>query len=105
MPEFYSQFSVGQIVHHKLYDYRGVIVDVDPIFSGTEEWYEQMALTRPPRDKPWYYVLVHDAVYTAYAAEQNLEPDLLLEPINHPAIDDYFAGFKDGIYVPREAKN
>lgn len=105
MIDFCSKFAVGQRVHHKLYDYRGVIVDVDPIFSGTEEWYEQMALTRPPRDKPWYYVLVHDAVYTAYAAEQNLEADTSSEPIKHPEINDYFGGFKDGVYIIKRPCN
>ena len=56
-----ARFRVGQPVHHKRFDYRGVIVDVDPAFAGTEEWYQVMATSRPPRDRPWYHVLVHDA--------------------------------------------
>ncbi|MGI9303895.1 MAG: heat shock protein HspQ, partial [Gammaproteobacteria bacterium] len=51
-----AAFSVGQIVHHKLFDYRGVIYDVDPHFQGTDEWYEEVAKSRPPRNKPWYHV-------------------------------------------------
>ncbi len=105
MVAFESKFAVGQLIHHKLYDYRGVLVDVDPLFSGTEEWYEQMALTRPPRNEPWYYVLVHGAVHTAYAAEQNLEPDSSEEPINHPEVNDYFCRFENGLYIIRRSSN
>ena len=54
-----AQFSVGDLVHHKLFDYRGVIVDVDPEFQLTEEWYETVARSKPPKDRPWYHVLVH----------------------------------------------
>ena len=61
MPETVAQFRPGQLIHHKLFDYRGVVVDVDPIFQGSEEWYQQMAQSRPPKAKPWYHVLVHNA--------------------------------------------
>lgn len=56
-----AKFRPGQLVHHRLFDYRGVVVDADPEFQGTEEWYEVMARSRPPRDRPWYHVLVHGA--------------------------------------------
>jgi len=98
-------FSVGQLVQHKLFDYRGVIIDVDPCFEGTEEWYNTVALSRPPRDEPWYHVLVNGAVHRTYAAECNLEPDPIGEPIEHPEIDNFFSDFKDGVYVPRQRKN
>jgi heat shock protein HspQ len=54
-----AKFSIGQLVHHRLFDYRGVIVDVDAVFLGSEEWYEQVAKSKPPKDQPWYHVLVH----------------------------------------------
>ncbi len=105
MSEMQAQFRVGQLVHHKLFDYRGVIIDVDPEFQGTEEWYKTMARSRPPKDRPWYYVLVHNGVHQTYAAEQNLEPDLTGEPISHPDVDDYFEGFRAGLYVSRQSLN
>ena len=69
------KFQIGQQVKHKLFGYAGVIVGVDPIFNSTEEWYEMMAKSRPPKDKPWYHVAVtggHGASHT-YVTEQNLE--------------------------------
>ena len=94
-----ARFKVGQLVHHKLFDYRGVIFDVDANFQGSEEWYEVMARTRPPKDQPWYHVLVHDAEHTTYVTERNLEPDLTGEPIRHPALGQFFDELRDGLYV------
>ncbi len=105
MATMQAQFRVGQLVHHKLFDYRGAIIDVDPGFMGTKEWYQDMAQSRPPKDRPWYHVLVHNAVHQSYVAEQNLEPDLSGEPISHPDIDDYFEGFRAGIYLSRLSMN
>ena len=56
-----SKFYVGQVVYHNLFDYRGVIVDVDPSYQKDGVWYDRMARTRPPKDRPWYQVLVHDS--------------------------------------------
>ena len=69
------KFSIGQIIHHLRFDYRGVIVDVDADFHGSEEWYREMAKSKPPRDKPWYHVLVDQSNTTTYVAEQNLEEE------------------------------
>jgi len=93
-----ARFRVGQPIHHRLFDYRGVIVDVDPIFLGSEEWYEAMAKSRPPKDKPWYHVLVHKAEHRTYVAEQNLEPDLSGAPIEHPELALFFDRFENGLY-------
>ena len=98
MPETVAQFRPGQLIHHKLFDYRGVVVDVDPIFQGSEEWYQQMAQSRPPKDKPWYHVLVHDAVHTTYVAERHLEPDPEGGPIQHRLLAQLFGGFESGRY-------
>ena len=73
MNDINCKYSVGQLIHHLLFDYRGVIVDVDPEFEGSEEWYQQMARSRPPKDKPWYHVLVSNAEHMTYVAERNLE--------------------------------
>ena len=69
------RFLVGQLVHHKLFDYRGVIIDADLTFQGSDQWYASVARSRPPRDRPWYRVLVHAGGYETYVAERNLEPD------------------------------
>lgn len=93
-----TQFTIGQIIHHLKYDYRGVVVDVDPTFQGSEAWYEEVARSRPPRDQPWYHVLVNDADHITYVAERHLEADDSGEPVNHPAVDAFFSQFKNGVY-------
>ncbi|MDX1422369.1 MAG: heat shock protein HspQ [Kiloniellales bacterium] len=94
-----AKFRVGQVIHHKRFDYRGVIVDVDATFQGTEAWYEAMARSRPPKDEPWYHVLVHRAQHMTYVAERNLEPDESGEPIDHPVLDQFFDELRGGVYV------
>ena len=91
-------FSVGDLVHHKLFDYRGVIIDVDPRLMLSDEWYETVARSRPPKDQPWYRVLVHNAIHETYVAERNLEMDTSGAPIRHPLIETCFQSFKDGHY-------
>ncbi len=105
MSDFRARFRIGQPIHHKLFDYRGVVIDVDPIFQGSEDWYEMMALSCPPKDKPWYHVIVHNSVHNTYVAEQNLEPDLSGEQIIHPDLDNYFSDFSEGIYLPIKRSN
>ena len=69
----HAKFFLGQIIHHKHFNYRGVIVSADPDFQNSEAWYEKMAISKPPKDQPWYHILVHDAFHTTYVAEKNLE--------------------------------
>jgi heat shock protein HspQ len=80
-----------------------VIVDVDPQFQGTDEWYEAMATSTPPKDAPWYHVLVHDASHMTYVAERNLERDAADAPIRHPLLRTFFDGQRDGRYIKRDA--
>jgi heat shock protein HspQ len=105
MSEARARFRVGQPIHHKRFDYRGVIVDVDPVFCSTEAWYEVMATSCPPKDRPWYHVLVHDTSNRTYVAERNLEPDLSGESIRHPELARFFEGCADGMYLPRRRAN
>ncbi len=93
-----AKFDIGQLVHHLRFDYRGVIVDVDASYQGTEEWYHEVARSRPPRDRPWYHVLVHEAEHTTYVAERHLELDPSPEPIEHPLLGQYFDAFREGRY-------
>ena len=103
MTDHSARFRVGQLIHHRRFDYRGVIVDVDATFEGTDEWYETMATSRPPKDQPWYHVLVDGAAHMTYVTEQNLEPDLSGEPIAHPLLDQFFDDLRDGLYVRAHA--
>ena len=100
-----ATFSVGQLVWHHLFHYRGVVFDVDPVFLGSEEWYEQMARSRPPKDEPWYHVLVHNAVHQTYVAERNLDQDESGERIQNPAIEALFSGFDGVRYTSRARSN
>ncbi len=93
-----ARFSIGDLVYHKLFDYRGVIVDVDPRLMLSDAWYETVARSRPPKDKPWFRVLVHDSMHETYVAERNLEPDTSGAPVRHPLIDTFFRNFSDGHY-------
>ena len=99
------KFSVGELVHHRLFDYRGVIVDVDQSFQATDEWYEVVAKSRPPKNKPWYHVLVHESNHATYVAEQNLETDYESGPINHPMVEHFFSGFDQGKYMRIDSDN
>jgi len=96
---------VGELIHHRLFDYRGVIVDVDQNFQGTDEWYETVARSRPPKDKPWYHVLVDGSDRSTYVAERHLEADELLQPIAHPMLEHFFSAFERDRYLRIERDN
>ena len=98
-PRSKIRFSIGDVVHHRLFDYRGVVVGVDPEFRGTNAWYETVARSRPPKDRPWYHVMPHGAGHQTYVADRNLEPDSTGEPVDHPRIQVYFTHFVGGRYV------
>ncbi len=91
-------FSPGQLVQHKLFQYRGVVVDVDATFQLSDEWYDEVAKSRPPKDQPWFHVLVHGGDEMTYVAQRHLEPDESREPVQHPMLDQFFSDFRDGHY-------
>ena len=91
-----AKFKIGQIINHRLFDYIGVVFDIDPIFQSSEEWYKQVARSRPPKNKPWYHVLVHAAEHSTYVAEQNLDLEEQPKAIQHPLINSLFTKF-DGL--------
>lgn len=92
------KFLPGQIIFHKQYNYRGVIYDVDDTCKANEEWY-QANKTQPNRNQPWYHVLVDGELQTTYVAEENLELDRDLDPIDHPMIEEIFSEFQNGRYI------
>jgi heat shock protein HspQ len=100
-----AKFAVGQTVRHLRFGYRGVVADVDATFGLSEEWYDQVARSRPPKDKPWYHVLVDEASHTTYVAERHLEADDSGEPIRHPALGEFFDRFEKGSYVKHRPAN
>ena len=98
-----AKFKIGQIIRHRLFDYMGVVFDIDPFFQGTEEWYEQVAISRPPKNKPWYHVLVHVAEHSTYVAEQNLDLEKNPKVIQHPLVNSFFTKF-DGLQYHLKSK-
>lgn len=100
-----AHFTVGQIIHHRLFGYRGVVVDADDRFQGTDDWYSSVALSRPPKDRPWYHVLVHGSSMRTYVAERNLEPTPDTRPVENPYLGEYFETWQDGAYVLRGKLN
>lgn len=92
------KFLPGQIILHKQYNYRGVIYDVDDTCKANEEWY-QSNKTQPKRNQPWYHILVDGELQTTYVAEENLELDRDLDPIDHPMIEEIFSKFHNGRYI------
>ena len=104
-----AKFQIGQIVKHRLFSFRGVIFDVDPVFSNTEDWWNAIpAEARPRRDQPFYHLLAEndDTEYVAYVSEQNLLVDATGTPVRHPQVKDYFKGFdaKKNSYTLRELR-
>ena len=100
----FAKFSIGQVVRHRLFPFRGVIFDVDPTFNNTDEWWESIPEDiRPRKDQPFYHLLAEndDSSYVAYVSEQNLLPDDSGEPVGHPHASLLFAGFDRGHYLPR----
>ena len=99
-----ARFGIGDIVRHRLLHFRGVIFDVDPVFSNTEEWYEAIPEDlRPAKEQPFYHLLAdnEEQSYIAYVSQQNLVPDESEEPIDHPALGSLFQGFNHGRYLLR----
>lgn len=100
-----AQFYVGQLVEHQKFNYRGVIIDVDPVFMGTEKWYQEVAQSKPPKDAPWYRVLVHDSDDETYVAERNLSIAKSPVAIDHPLVDWYFSRFDGSKYHMQASVN
>jgi heat shock protein HspQ len=101
-PESGARFRPGELVFHRRYRYRGVVVGLDPRCLASEAWY-QGNMTQPNRDQPWYHVLPDGETHARYVAEDHLMPDPTGAPIEHPLIDVYFSGFAAGFYL-RNAK-
>jgi heat shock protein HspQ len=96
-----ARFAIGDIVRHRLFEFRGVIFDVDPVFANSDEWYDAIPEdVRPRKDQPFYHLLAENAEssYIAYVSQQNLEVDESDEPVDHPAISGLFERYSGGRY-------
>lgn len=96
-----AKFAIGQLVRHRIYAFRGVVFDVDPTFSNTEEYWQSIPEdVRPTKDQPFYHLLAEndESSYVAYVSEQNLEPDDTGMPIGHPQTSLIFESFHAGQY-------
>lgn len=93
-----EKFRPGDLVRHKRYKYRGVVVKIDPCCQADENWYLSNH-TQPDKGQPWYHVLVHNSTSATYPAESSLEKDYSDEPINNPLIGMFFRSFRNGRYV------
>lgn len=97
----HALFSIGDVVRHTLFNFRGVIFDIDPAFANSDEWYESIPVDiRPSKDQPFYHLLAENGEqsYIAYVSQQNLAADDSDEPVDHPAISGIFANYRDGKY-------
>jgi len=98
-----AKFSIGQVVRHRVYPFRGVIFDVDPVFNNTEQWYEAIPIEiRPRKDQPFYHLYAENeqTVYEAYVSEQNLLVDTSETALRHPSIATNFIRAESGEYYP-----
>jgi heat shock protein HspQ len=101
MLKSHAKYHLGQVLRHRKHPFRGVVFDVDPRFSNTDEWYENIPEeSRPPKDQPFYHLLAENdhSYYVAYVSEQNLIPDETGRPVTHPDLGDLFGDFEDGRY-------
>ncbi len=99
-----ATFTLGDVVRHRLFDFRGVIFDVDPEFSNSEEWYESIPEdVRPARNQPFYHLYAEndDSSYVAYVSQQNLIEDADGGPVCHPGIESMFEEFSGTRYTIR----
>ena len=102
MEEKKAKFAIGSIVKHKIHPFRGVIFDVDPTFSNTEEWWNSIPQNfRPKKDQPFYHLLAENdtSYYVAYVSEQNLLPDDSGDPVEHPEVSELFENLSNGKYT------
>jgi heat shock protein HspQ len=101
-PIAHARYSIGDVVRHRMFDFRGVIFDIDPVFANSDEWYEAIPeAIRPRKDQPFYHLLAEngESSYVAYVSQQNLLADDSDEPIEHPAIAGLFHAFENGRYA------
>ena len=102
----HARFGIGDVVRHRVFDFRGVVFDIDPVFANSEEWYQSIPEEiRPKREQPFYHLLAEndESSYVAYVSQQNLLADAAGGPVDHPQIPEMFDRFENGRYRMRRA--
>jgi heat shock protein HspQ len=104
-----AQFTIGDVVRHRIFEFRGVIFDIDPVFNNSEEWYQSIPeAVRPPKNQPFYHLFAEnsESSYIAYVSQQNLLSDLEHGKVNHPAVDNFFGEWSGKRYqIKREMRH
>ena len=101
-----SRFGIGDVVRHRMFDFRGVIFDIDPVFANSEEWYDAIPQEiRPRRDQPYYHLFAEneESSYVAYVSQQNLLADGENGPVDHPQLPELFGEFDGARYHMRRS--
>lgn len=102
----HARFAIGDVVRHRVFDFRGVVFDIDPVFANSEEWYDSIpAEVRPSREQPFYHLFAEngEGSYIAYVSQQNLVGDAESGPVDHPQLEELFDTFRNGRYPLRRA--
>jgi heat shock protein HspQ len=101
-----ARFAIGEVVRHRIFDFRGVVFDIDPVFANSEDWYQSIPEgVRPAKDQPFYHLFAEnaDSSYIAYVSQQNLLSDVEHGPISHPGINAVFEGWTGNRYELKRA--
>ena len=54
----HARFSIGDVVQHRMFGFRGVGFDIDPVCGRSDEWYEAIPEAMgPAKDPPLYHLL------------------------------------------------
>ncbi len=104
-----AQYTIGDVVRHRIFEFRGVVFDIDPVFANSEEWYQSIPeAVRPAKNQPFYHLFAENAEssYLAYVSQQNLLPDIEHGPVEHPAVAGFFGKFSGARYeLKREMRH
>ncbi|MBL0924251.1 MAG: heat shock protein HspQ [Sphingomonadaceae bacterium] len=101
-----ARFAIGEVVRHRIFDFRGVVFDIDPVFANSEDWYQSIPeAVRPAKNQPFYHLFAEnaDSSYIAYVSQQNLLSDMEHGPVSHPGIDAVFEGWTGDRYQLKRA--
>jgi heat shock protein HspQ len=101
-----AKYKLGDVVKHRVFPFRGVVFDIDPVFNNSEEWWLSIpAEVRPRKDQPFYHLFAENSEteYVAYVSEQNLLPDASGDPVRHPQVSEVFTKDDKGEYRPRNS--
>ncbi|XP_014681547.1 PREDICTED: F-box only protein 21-like [Priapulus caudatus] len=100
------KFRVGQVIKHKIWGYRGVIIGWDEDAKAPEWWVNQNHPDDKPdwRTQPNYSVIVdtrdRPTPQSTYIPQENIEV-LKQTKIIHPVLDDYFENYDGTQYLIR----